>query len=158
MILHTKTQIRKPKLRVISRYDNATFDIMQPLIDNNYKLQSLFGDQDPETIAEKLIDGLKDITDEVVSKKRIQTKNRGVLYWDKDLEKEKKEVDRLNKIAIESKEIDNHRAYKHKKNLHIKNIEKLQKKKIKIKITLTKEFCAQPLRLVYLSVCTKNRT
>ena len=26
------------------------------------------------------------------------------------------------------------------------------------KITLTKEFCAQPLRLVWLIVCTKNRT
>ena len=28
----------------------------------------------------------------------------------------------------------------------------------KLEITLTKEFCAQPLRLILLSVCTKNRT
>ena len=27
-----------------------------------------------------------------------------------------------------------------------------------LKITLTKQFCAQPLRLVWLIVCTKNRT
>ena len=27
-----------------------------------------------------------------------------------------------------------------------------------MKITLMKEFCAQPLRLVWLNVCTKNRT
>ena len=138
MILHTKSQIKKPKSRVIRRYENATFETMQPLIDENIKLQSLFSDHDPEIIANKLIDGLKDITDIVVSKQRIQVKNRGVLYWNKDLENEKKEVEKLNKIAIESKDVEDHRAYKHKKNHHIKNIEKLQKLKIKTKISNAK--------------------
>merc|ERR1711954_5458 len=72
--LMTKTPVKDVKSILLRDYKLATFDIIQPMIDNNSNLQSLFSDQDPEVIAKKLVDGVKEITDVVVVKKRVQAR------------------------------------------------------------------------------------
>merc|ERR1711954_462734 len=44
----TKTPIKEAKSILLRDYKLARFDIIQPMIDNNENLQSLFSDQDPE--------------------------------------------------------------------------------------------------------------
>merc|ERR1711954_119561 len=103
---------------------------MQHMVDANDNLQSKFSETDPEIIADKIVTGLKEIT-WGGGKKRVQVRARGFQFWTGELEKERKEVEVLNRKAIESKDMDDIRVYKHKKNKHIKNIKKVQKEKIK---------------------------
>merc|ERR1711954_303758 len=96
LILHPKTLVKKTKSRIVHKKTEATFNVMQPMVDQNFKLQSLFNDNDPDTIEQKLREGLKEITDSVVEKRRVQTKNRGCLYWNQELERQRKEVEKLS--------------------------------------------------------------
>ena len=129
--LLTKVPCKLAKSNMIRNYDLATFSVMQDLIDKNEKLQSLFTDTEPEIIGQKLTQGMNEITDLVVSKKRIQIKNRGVKFWSKTLESERRVLSGLNKQAIRTKDPGDIRLYKHKKNQHTKNITKYQKTKIR---------------------------
>ena len=104
---------------------------MQPLVDQSDKLQSLFSEDNPEIIADLLMDGLKEITDQLVTKSRVQQRSRGVPYWCGKLEKERNLVKELNEKAIRSKQIEDARIYKHTKNQHSKNIIKYQKFKFR---------------------------
>merc|ERR1711954_485092 len=72
--LLTKTPIMAAKSLLLRDYRLATFEVMQPMVDVSEKLQGLFSDSDPEVIAKKLVDGIKEITDKVVIKKRVQAK------------------------------------------------------------------------------------
>ena len=128
--LLTKTPCKLAKSVLIRNYDNATFNIMQEFIDNNESLQTLFADTDPDVIGDKLISGMEELTNLVVMKKRVQLCNRGVKFWNKSLEVERKEVSVLNKTAIRTKDPGDIRLYKHRKNQHTKNITKFQKQKI----------------------------
>ena len=86
-------------------FTDCTFNVMQPLVDCNYKLQSLFTDSDPNIIADKLTQGLREITDIMVKKQHFQVKNCGVQYWNMEWENERKELAKLNKIAIKMRNI-----------------------------------------------------
>merc|ERR1711954_199277 len=104
---------------------------MQPLVDINKKLQSLFSDHNSNIIATKLVEGLNEVLDLLIKKKRLQKRSRGVPFWCQKLEKERNEVKALNTKAIETRDIEDVRCYKHKKNNHSKNIKKYQNFKIK---------------------------
>ena len=101
------------------------------MVDNNMNLQSPFSDLDPEIISQKLTTGLQEITDITFIKKRVHDKARGVLFWSSTLEDERRSVSELIKNAIESKDVEDTRAFKHAKNQHSRNIAKYQKQKIK---------------------------
>ena len=124
----TKTPVKEAKSILLRDYTLVKFEIIQPMIDNSQLLQSLFCDQDPELIAKKLVDGVKEITDVIVTKKRIQARSRKYEYWSRELESERVNVAALHKIAIETKDNDDIRNHKHAKNRHTKNIKKYQKK------------------------------
>merc|ERR1711954_467709 len=68
----TKTPAKEVKSILLRDYTLATYNNIQPLIDSNEKLQGLFSDSNPETIAQKLVDGVKEITDVVVRKKEYK--------------------------------------------------------------------------------------
>merc|ERR1711954_511778 len=118
--LQTKSQVKIPKSRVIRNYSKCTFNIMQPLVDANPNLQSIFQDTNPDIISDKIVTGLKEITDIVVKNKIVQVTQRGFQFWTGELEIERKEVESLNRKAIEARDIDDIRANKHRKNKHIK--------------------------------------
>merc|ERR1711954_482927 len=122
----TKTPIKEAKSILLRDYKLARFVIIQPMIDSSENLQSLFGDQDPEVIAKKLVDGVKEITDVVVTKKRVQARRRRYKYWSKELKNEREEVAALHKLSVETKNTDDIRKHKHAKNRHTKNIKKHQ--------------------------------
>merc|ERR1711954_328339 len=75
--LITKSPVKIVKSTIFRDYTNATFNLMMPMVNKSHKLQSLFADTKPEVIAKKLTEGLKEITDLVVTKRRLQPKNRG---------------------------------------------------------------------------------
>ena len=100
-------------------------------MDINENLQSLFSDHNAEVIASKLVNGLNEVIQILLKKKRVQKKNRGVPYWSNKLEKERMKVKELNQKAIETRNIEDIRQYKHSKNHHMKNIFKYQKFKVK---------------------------
>ena len=104
---------------------------MQGLIDQSENLQSLFNDRDPDIIGDKLIAGFDEITNLVITKKRIQVCNRGAKFWSKLLENERKTVAGLNTQAIRTRNPEDFRFYKNKKNTHTRNIIKYQKQKIR---------------------------
>merc|ERR1711954_43755 len=120
--LLTKTPVKDVKSILLRDYKLATFDNIQPMIDTSFKLQSLFGDYDLEVIAQKLVDGVKEITDAVVIKKRVQARQRRYKYWSHDLDSERKQVAALHKESISAKNTDNIRSHKNAKNRHTKNI------------------------------------
>merc|ERR1711954_572214 len=128
------TPVKEAKSILLRDYTLVKFEIIQPMIDSSLLLQSLFSDQDPEIIAKKLVDGVKEITDVIVTKKRIQARRKKYEYWCRELENERINVAALHKIAIETKDNDDIRNHKHAKNRHTKNIKKYQKNKIKEKI------------------------
>merc|ERR1711954_258739 len=68
-ISQTKSQVKIPKSRVIRNYSKCTFNIMKPMVDANDNLQSIFQEFDPEIIANKIVTGMREITDIVVEKK-----------------------------------------------------------------------------------------
>ena len=68
-VLHAKPPIKHPESRDVRDFSMATFNIMQPMVDTNRNLQSLFCDKNPEMIADKLVKDLKEITDVVIIKK-----------------------------------------------------------------------------------------
>merc|ERR1711954_278324 len=107
MGLLTKTPVLAAKSSLLRDYRLARFEVMQPLVDKSEKLQSLLSDSDPEVIANKLVDGIKEITDKVVIKKRVQARKRGYEYWNEELETERRKVAQLHKIAITTKSTDN---------------------------------------------------
>merc|ERR1711954_191890 len=72
--LLTKTPVMAAKSVLLRDYRLANFATMQPLIDQSKKLQSLLSNSDPEEIATKLVDGIKEVTDIVVIKKTVQEK------------------------------------------------------------------------------------
>ena len=72
----------------------------------------MFSDLDPVTIADKLMTGLKEITDPVICKKRIQKRERGSPFWSAELEDERKNLKILDTIARESGLIEDARVYK----------------------------------------------
>ena len=74
------------------------------MVDNNSDLQSIFCDVDPEIIANKILNGLKEITDNVITKKWVQIRQRGYQFWTQSLESKRK-VAKFNKIAIETNSI-----------------------------------------------------
>ena len=41
----------------------------------------MFSKTDPEEISENLVNGLKEITDLIISKKSVQERKKGVFYW-----------------------------------------------------------------------------
>merc|ERR1711954_345293 len=129
----TKTPVKDAKSILLRDYTLVKYEIIQPMIDNSQLLQSLCGDQDPELIAQKLVDGVKEITDVIVTKKRVQARSRKYEYWNEDLEKEREEVAALHKLSVETKDTEDIRKHKHAKNRHTKNIKKYQKKKKKKK-------------------------
>merc|ERR1711954_522602 len=55
--LLTKTPVMAAKSALIRDYRLAKFEIMQPLVDDSEKLQSLFRHSDHEIIANKLVEG-----------------------------------------------------------------------------------------------------
>merc|ERR1712081_16200 len=114
-------------------YSDCKPDILQHLVDMNENLQSLFSELDPERIADKLTQGMKEITDITVKKRRVQKRERGVNFWNASLEEERKALKTQNKLAIESGDIEEERKYKNMKNIHTKNVVKLQKTKVKEK-------------------------
>merc|ERR1711954_519737 len=136
--LLTKTPCKLSKSILIRNYANATFRNMQGLIDQNDNLQSLFNDHDPDVIGEKMIAGFNQITDTVVTRKRVQVCNRGVKFWSKSLETERKIVAGLNTQAIRTRNPDDFRFYKNKKNTHSRNIAKFQKHKIRENLSKAK--------------------
>ena len=125
----TKTPIKAVKSILLRDYTLATFNNIQPLIDSSEKLQGLFSDSDPETIAQKLIEGIKEITDVVVKKKRVQERRKKYEYWCTELEDERKNVASLHKVSIATKDTEDIRNHKNAKNIHTKNIKKYQKKR-----------------------------
>ena len=127
----TKTPCKLSKSILIRNYANATFRNMQGLIDQSENLQSLFNDRDPDIIGDKLIAGFDEITNLVITKKRIQVCNRGAKFWSKSLENERKTVAGLNTQAIRTRNPEDFRFYKNKKNTHTRNIIKYQKQKIR---------------------------
>ena len=82
------------------------------MVDTNKKLQSLFADLDPDVIGEKLVSGMKDITDAVVMKKRIQTRKHINQFWTKELEEGREKLKNLNTIAIRTRDPEDLRMYK----------------------------------------------
>merc|ERR1711954_349526 len=72
----TKTPIKETKSILLRDHTLVKYEIIQPMIDSSQLLQSLFSDQDPDLIAKKLVDGVKEITDVIVTKKRIQARSR----------------------------------------------------------------------------------
>ena len=130
-IVNMKTGIRTNTSFLLRNYRDCSFNILQPLVDVNHNLQLLFSDLDPEVIANKLLNGLQEITDLTMKKKSVQTRARGVPYWSASLEDERKRVTELNKTALETKDSKDSRAYKHAKIIHSRNIEKHKKQKIK---------------------------
>merc|ERR1711954_538475 len=95
-ILLLKSSIRQGKSFLKRDFRNCTYNLMQPLVDSNFKLQSLFSDRNPEIIADKLGEGLKEITDLLVVKQQIQQRSRGSHYWCSKLKKEREKVKSLN--------------------------------------------------------------
>merc|ERR1711954_307349 len=116
--LMTKTPVKEVKSILLRDYKLATFDIIQPMIDSNSNLQSLFSDQDLEVISKKLVDGVKEITDAVVIKKRVQARKRRYEYWCQDLKSKRIQVAALHKESISTKKTDNIRNHKNAKNRH----------------------------------------
>merc|ERR1711954_554036 len=102
-------------------YTLATFNTIQPLIDSSEKLQGLFGDSDPEVIANKLMEGIKEIMDIVVKKKRVQERKKKYEYWCTKLEEERKKVASLHKVSIATKDTEDIRNHKNAKNIHTQN-------------------------------------
>ena len=71
------------------------------------------------------------IMDLLVKKSRVQQRKRGVPHWSSELEAERKNLKELNKIAIETKNVEDIRGYKNAKNVHTRNVVKHQKRKFK---------------------------
>merc|ERR1711954_605256 len=130
-VVHPKTEIKSPNTFLMRNYKDCTFNILQPMVDENVKLQTLFSNLDPVTIAEKLMTGLKEVTDPVIIKKRIQKRERGSPFWSSTLEEERKKLKILDSKARTSGLIEVARVYKTAKNIHTRNIQNLQKKKLK---------------------------
>ena len=120
-VILLKSSIRQSQSFLRRDYSRCSFANMQPLVDSSHKLQSLFSSQDPELISEKLVQGLKEITDHLVEKRRIQKRKRGAQYWCQKLEDEREKVRELNKISIATKDVTDIRSYKNAKNVHSRN-------------------------------------
>ena len=90
VFVNVKSKVRQQKSFILCNYSNCTFNILQPMVDENIKLQTLFSDLNPVCIAEKLMTGLKEVTDLVIVKKRVQKRSRGVPFWSPELEEEQK--------------------------------------------------------------------
>ena len=90
IVIHLKSDAKAPNSFVMRDYSACTFSTLQPLVDGNEKLQSLFTNLEPEIIAEKLLTGMKEVTDVAISKRRIQKRERGVPFWNANLEEERK--------------------------------------------------------------------
>ena len=99
VVIHPKSDIKSPNTFLRRDYRNCTFNVLQPMVDMNLNLQTLFNDLDPDTIADKLMSGLKEITDSVVVKKRVQKRERGSPFWNSTLEEEQKNLKELDKKA-----------------------------------------------------------
>ena len=76
-------------------------------VNSNQDLQSLFSDQDPDLISEKLLRGLNSIIKKHVKIKRIQLTKNNCPYWNNQLEE-----------AGMTGSIDDDRLAKHKRNKH----------------------------------------
>merc|ERR1712081_89206 len=126
-----KSEVKSPNTFLLRSYRDCTFNVLQPLVDQNEKLQTLFSDLDPVIIAEKLMTGLKEVTDPVIVKKRVQKRERGSPFWSSTLEEERKKLKILDSNARTTGLIEDARVYKTAKNIHTRNIQNLQKKKLK---------------------------
>ena len=130
-MVHTKTVLRQCRSFLRRDFRRCTFNTMQPLVDGSVKLQSLFNHRDLEVIADLLTGGLKEITDLLVTKSRVQQWKRSVPHWNNNLEQERLKVKSLNTKAIETRDLEDIRAYKNAKNVHTGNISKFQKEKFR---------------------------
>merc|ERR1711954_170523 len=116
-VVHPKTEIKSPNTFLMRSYKDCTLKILQPMVDKNINLQTLFSDLDPVTIADKLMTGLKEVTDPVIIKKRIQKRERGSPFWSSTFEDERKKLRILDSNARESGLIEDARVYKTAKNI-----------------------------------------
>ena len=58
---------------------------LEPLINQNDELNSMFGEQDPDVLADKILTGLNKVVKELITIKRVQKKKNSLPYWTNQL-------------------------------------------------------------------------
>ena len=94
-----KSLVNKPQFTISRDYSQITASNLMPLIDNSHNLQSLFSQMDPDNIALMLKDGMDQVINKLITKKRYQRRKNETPYDDHELREIRKEVKLLNKKA-----------------------------------------------------------
>ena len=93
----------------------------------NVNVQSIFASQDPEFIAETLLEELNKAIKSLVVIKKNQAKKHQSVYWNRKLESHRKQISYLTKVAQNSKSHEDKRVLKNAKNKHSREIRKTEK-------------------------------
>ena len=121
-IYNTKTSVYKPKFMKIRNNRLITKAKLNTYVVNNDMLKTVFNYTDPDIIANIIQIELNSIIDSIAPAKYIQCKNNYLPYVDNDLQSEINDVQLLLTKAIETKSIDNWRAYRLGRNILQKKI------------------------------------
>ena len=118
MTIDCKAKIRTEQFITIRNYRNFTWTNVEKDINKNNDLQSMFGEENPEIIAEKLLRGLNEVIKKHVPTKRIQLRKTNCPYWNSELSESLEKVKAFNRVANETGTYDNERQAKHARNAH----------------------------------------
>ena len=78
----------------------------------------MFSETDPDIVVEKLLDGLNEVVNKLLIKKRVQLNKNSLPYWTKDLTESKKIVKHKMNIARITKTHEDECDAKHARNRH----------------------------------------
>ena len=100
--IHAKDIIRRPKMRKIRKWKNIEPEILNAMIDVNENLQSLFKYEDPDKIANILVEEYNRIINTLAPEKIINVTKEDIPYINKEILEMKNEADKELTKAIES--------------------------------------------------------
>ena len=130
VIMHfdCKAQMRQKQFFIKRDYRNLTWENIENDVNHNPDLQSLFSENDPEKITEKLLRGLNSVIKKHIKIKRVQITNNMCPYWNTNLAESLNRVSAANAMASMTGTQEDERHAKHLRNVHTRMIKKTAKK------------------------------
>ena len=109
---------------MIKDYRGMSWESLQPLVEINEDLNSLFSESDPDIIADKLLNGLNQVIKELIIIKRVQLNSKAAPYWNSELEDSRTSVKTKMRTAHITGNIEDERDAKNARNIHSRKIKK----------------------------------
>ena len=109
------------------RYDEVNFSNLEPMIAASRLESEIFNKDDPDEIANILLEDLSMFTDILAPEKLVQMKNRNKSFWSDKTKKLDHDIKIQNSVAHSTNDPEDYRELKHLKNRLTKSIEKDKK-------------------------------